>query len=62
MNDIKDQPTPADVSTDAAFKAIVIGASAEGIPALKHILQTFDEGGLAESEQATCLVRVCWRP
>ena len=38
MNKIKDPPTPADVSTDAVFKVVVIGASAGGIPALKHIL------------------------
>ena len=38
MNEIKDPPTPADVSTDAVFSVVVIGASAGGIPALKHIL------------------------
>lgn len=40
MNDAKDEPTPVIVSPDAKFKVVVIGASAGGILALKHILST----------------------
>jgi len=36
--DIKDSPTPSGVSPDAAFKVVVIGASAGGIQALGRIL------------------------
>ncbi len=37
-DDIKDPPTPGDVSPDAVFKVVILGASAGGIPALTHIL------------------------
>ncbi len=39
-DDTKDSPTPADLTPDAVFKVVVIGASAGGIPALNYILST----------------------